>query len=100
MIAVSYSSCKAVTHFLKIYHFMFHFMSSLVSWDFSIPQILKTHVWLLTWNITFLVKYFIKKSIECCLHLSSTGYSKLPTFDTPSLCEKKIILEHETLEPK
>ena len=34
--------------FLKMYHFMFHFMSSLVTWDVVILVllILKTHVWL------------------------------------------------------
>ena len=34
--------------FLKIYHFMFHFMSSLVEWDVVVLVliILKTHVWL------------------------------------------------------
>ena len=34
--------------FLKMYHFKFHFMSSLVTWDVVILVliILKTHVWL------------------------------------------------------
>ena len=34
--------------FLKMYHFIFHFMSSLVTWDVVILVliILKTHVWL------------------------------------------------------
>ena len=36
--------------FLKMYYFMFHFMSSLVTWDVVILVliILKTHVWLST----------------------------------------------------
>ena len=29
-----------------MYHFMFHFMSSLVTWDVVILVFLKTHVWL------------------------------------------------------
>ena len=34
--------------FLNMYHFMFHFMSSLVTWNVVILVliILKTHVWL------------------------------------------------------
>ena len=34
--------------FLKMYHYMFHFMSSLVTWDVVILVllVLKTHVWL------------------------------------------------------
>ena len=41
---------KSANHpiFLKMYHFMFYFMSSLVTWDVVILVliILKTHVWL------------------------------------------------------
>ena len=43
------SWCDSHPIFLKMYHFMFHFMSSLVTWDVVILVliILKTHVWLL-----------------------------------------------------
>ena len=45
------SNLQVIIHpifFLKMYHFMFHFMSSLVTWDAVILVliILKTHVWL------------------------------------------------------
>ena len=57
-----------------MYHFMFHFMSSLVqNWfgnmgccDFSInnPQNTCLVTWLLTWNITFWVKYSLRNPIN------------------------------------
>ena len=47
---ILYSFLQADIHpiFLKMYHFMFHFMSSLVTWDVVILVliILKTQVWL------------------------------------------------------
>ena len=43
-----YDNLKLNRFFIKIYHFMFHIMSSLVTWDVEILVliILKTHVWL------------------------------------------------------
>ena len=79
--------------FLKTYHFMFHFMSSLVTWDVVIlvhinnPQNTCLVTWLLMWSITFWVKYSIKKLGVWLILLNS---SRFQLTEVCRICQRPI----------